>query len=49
MHPTRRTSEGVAYGPFLDFLKAVFEACRITASAEAQFKVFQREYRPSTW
>ena len=50
MHPTLRTnSEGVAYGPFLDFLKAVFEACGVTASAEAQFKVFQRKYRPSTW
>jgi hypothetical protein len=42
-------SEGVAYGPFLDFLNAVLEACRITASAEAQFKAFQRKYRPSTW
>ena len=50
VHPTLRTnSEGVAYGPFIDFLEAVFEACRITASAEAQFKVFQRKYRPSTW
>ena len=50
MHPALRTnSKGVAYGPVLDFLKAVFEACRITASAEAQFKVFQRKYRPSTW
>ena len=50
MHPTLSTnSEGVAYGPFLDFLNAVFAACRITASAEAQIKVFQRKYRPSTW
>ena len=50
VHPTLRTnSEGVAYGPFLDFLEAVFEACRITASAEAQFKAFKRKYRPSTW
>ena len=49
MHPALRTnSEGVAYGPFLDFLKAVFEACRIAASAEAQAKAFQRKYRPSS-
>ena len=47
-HPTLRTnSEGVAYGPFIDFLEAVFEACRITASAEAQFKAFQRNQHPS--
>ena len=45
--PTLRTnSEGVAYGPFIDFLKAVFEACKITASAEAQVKAFQKKYRP---
>ena len=31
---------GVAYGPFIDLLKAVFEACGITASAEARAKAF---------
>jgi hypothetical protein len=43
---TLRYSEGVAYGPFLDFLKAVFEACRITASAEAQAKAVRRKHPP---
>ena len=49
--PALRTNpEGIAYGPFLDFLKAVFEACKITASAEAQIKAFQKKYRPpSIW
>jgi hypothetical protein len=42
---TLRHSEGVAYGPFLDFLKAVFEACRVTASAEAQAKAVRRKLR----
>ena len=42
---TLRHSEGVAYGPFLDFLKAVFKACRITASAEAQAKAVRRKHR----
>jgi hypothetical protein len=47
-HPTLRTDpEGVAYGPFIDFLEAVFEACRITASAEAQFKAFQSNQHPT--
>ena len=41
---TLRYSEGVAYGPFLDFLKAVFKACRITASAEAQAKAVRRKH-----
>jgi len=36
----------VAYGPFIEFLEAVFDACRITASAEAQFKAFQRKHHP---
>jgi hypothetical protein len=46
-HPTLGTnSEGVAYGPFLDFLKAMFEACRITASAEARAKAVRRKLRP---
>ena len=44
MHPALRTnSEGVAYGPFLDFLKAVFKACGITASAEAQAKAVKEK------
>ena len=35
---------------FIDFLKAVFKACKITASAEAKFKAFQRKYPPpSPW
>ena len=43
--PTLRTDpEGVAYGPFLDFLKAVFEACGIAASAEARAKAFIRKF-----
>ena len=42
----RTNSEGVAYGPFLDFLKAVFEACGITASAEARVKAFGRKFCP---
>ena len=43
-----RTS--AAYGPFLDFLKAVFDACGIAASAEAQAKaVKEKTYRPSIW
>ena len=40
---TLRHFEGVAYGPFLNFLKAVFEACRVTASAEAQAKAVRRK------
>ena len=45
MLPTLRTnSEGVAYGPFVDLLKAVFEACGITASAEARAKAFIRKF-----
>jgi hypothetical protein len=43
---TLRYSEGVAYGPFLDFLKAVFEACRITAGAEAQAKAVRSKHHP---
>ena len=47
VHPTLRTnSEGVAYGPFIDFLETVFEACGITASAEAHVKAVRRKYRP---
>ena len=42
---TLRHSEGVAYGPFLDFLKDVFKACGITASAEAQAKAVRRKLR----
>jgi hypothetical protein len=45
---TLRYSEGVAYGPFLDFLKAVFNACRITASAEAQAKAVRRKLRKNS-
>jgi hypothetical protein len=40
---TLRHSKGVAYGPFLNFVKAVFEACRVTASAEAQAKAVRRK------
>jgi hypothetical protein len=43
--PAPRHSEGVAYGPYLDFLKAVFEACGVTASAEAQAKAVRRKRR----
>ena len=39
-------STSTSYGPFLDFLKDVFEACGIAASAESQFKAFQRKFRP---
>jgi hypothetical protein len=42
---TLRYLEGVAYGPFLDFLEAVFKACGITASAEAQAKAVRRKHR----
>jgi len=42
---TLRHSEGVAYGPFHAFLKAVFEACGVTASAEAQAKAVRRKHR----
>jgi hypothetical protein len=40
----RTNSEGVAYGPFIDLLKAVFEACEISASAEARAKAFVRKF-----
>ena len=43
---TLRYSEGVAYGPFHDFLEAIFEACKIAASAEAQAKAVRRKRRP---
>ena len=43
--PTLRTNlEGVAHGPFIDLLKAVFETCEITASAEARAKAFIRKF-----
>jgi len=44
--PTTSTNPagGGAYGPFIDFLKAVFEACEITASAEARAKAFIRKF-----
>ena len=35
-----------SYGPFLDYLKAVFEACGIAASAEAHAKAARRKRRP---
>ena len=34
-----------SYGPFLDFLKAVFDACGVAASAEAQAKAVRRKHR----
>ena len=43
--PTVRADlEGRAYGPFIELLKAVFEACEITASAEARAKAFIRKF-----
>ena len=43
--PALRTNlEGVAHGPFIDLLKAVFETCEITASAEARAKAFIRKF-----
>jgi hypothetical protein len=43
--PTLRTDlEGRAYGPFVELLKAVFEAYGIAASAEMRTKVFIRKY-----
>ena len=43
--PRINSKTGAAYGPFLDFLKAVFEACGIAASAEAQAKAVRRKHR----
>jgi hypothetical protein len=39
------SNTGAASGPFLDCLKAVFEACGIDASAEAQAKAARRKLR----
>jgi hypothetical protein len=44
-HPSRRTDSEGAYGPFLDFLERVFDACKFAESTEAQFKAFQRKFR----
>jgi hypothetical protein len=35
-----------AYGPFLDFLMAVFEVCGVDASPEAQARAYLKELRP---
>ena len=43
--PTLRTDlERRAHGPFVELLKAVFEACGIAASAEARAKAFIRKF-----
>jgi hypothetical protein len=42
---TMRHSDGAVYGPYHDFLKAVFAACGITASPEAQAKAVRRKPR----
>ena len=41
-------STSSSYGPFLDFLKAVFEACGIVASAEAHAKAVRRKLRKNS-
>ena len=42
--PSVNSKTNAAYGPFLDFLKAVLEACGVAASAEAQAKAARRKH-----
>jgi hypothetical protein len=41
--PTRRGKDGKAYGPFHDFLKDIFSALDIDASAESQAKLLMEK------
>ena len=44
--PSVNSQTNAAYGPFLVFLKDVFVACGVAASAEAQAKAARRKRRP---
>jgi hypothetical protein len=39
---TVRARDGIAYGPFLEFLSKVFRVCKIRASAESQARLLRK-------